>query len=353
MTMAQGGAPGWQDRPYKRIAVEEAYAPVEMFDEYRKILASGTVDTGFESLMGYFLRSEHPQPRRVIERITDLGAGRIADMDATGIDHQILSLTSPGTQVLEPDTARWIASLSNDRIAEAVSTHPDRFSGLAAVGFEDADSAVEELDRAVGTLGLKGLIVNSHIKGTYLDAPQYRPILEKLADLDVPLYLHPQTLPGDVIQPYYEAGLDGAVWGFAAETGLHLMRLITSGTFDRIPKLRVVVGHLGEGLPYWMSRMDYMHANQVASQRYEAIKPLQQRPSEYLKSHIWITTSGMPWQPAINFVREVVGKDRVMYAMDYPYQFVAEEVQAMDALGYPEAEMRDFYQGIAERVFSL
>lgn len=347
------GAPGWETRPYLRIATEEAWAPPELFDEYRKLLSLPNVDSGFESLMGYFLRSEHPQPRSVIERITDLGEHRIADMDATGIDRQILSLTSPGTQVLDVDTARAIAKISNDRLAQAIKDHPHRFSALAAVGFEDTASAIDELDRAVNSLGLKGLIVNSHIKGKYLDDPMFFPILEKLADLGVPLYLHPQTLPGDAIRPYREAGLDGAVWGFAAETGLHLLRIITSGLLDRLPQLRIVVGHLGEGLPYWAHRIDHMHAKQVAAGRYESIKPLQQRPSEYLRSHIWLTTSGMPWEPAISFARRVVGPDRVMYAMDYPYQFESEEVDAMDELPYSEAEMREFYQGIAERVFQL
>jgi acyl-CoA reductase-like NAD-dependent aldehyde dehydrogenase/predicted TIM-barrel fold metal-dependent hydrolase len=282
------GFPRPRDAPVPAHRYRRGLGAAELFDEYRTLLASKAVDPGFESLMGYFLRSNHPQPRSVIDKLADLGPQRIADMDATGIDRQILGLTAPGTQVLDKDTAHRIAQLSNDRLAEAVAAHPDRYSGLAAVGFEDADRAVAELDRTVGSLGLKGLIANSHIKGAYLvDEPQFRQILEKLADLDVPLYLHPQTLPADAIRPYQEAGLDGAVWGFGAETGLHLLRLITSGTFDRIPNLRVVVGHLGEGLPYRMHRIDHMHAKQVAAGRYEAIKPLQQRPSEYLKTHIW------------------------------------------------------------------
>lgn len=353
MTSPTTGAPGWEQRPFLRIATEEAWAPPELFDEYRKLLSAPGVDAGFESLMGYFLRSEHPQPRAVIERITDLGERRLADMDAAGIDRQILSLTSPGTQVLDAPAARRIAQISNDRLAAAVAANPGRFSALAAVGFEDVPAALDELERAVRVLDLKGLIVNSHIKGTYLDDPRYFPILERIADLDVPLYLHPQTLPGDAIRPYREAGLDGAVWGFAAETGLHLLRIITSGIFDRLPHLRVVVGHLGEGLPYWAHRIDHMHAKQVASGRYETIKPLLQRPSEYLRSHIWLTTSGMPWEPAISFARQVVGPDRVMYAMDYPYQFELHEVADMDALPYPKNELREFYQGIAERVFRL
>lgn len=348
-----GGAPGWEQRPYLRIATEEAYAPEELFVEYRRLLREDRVDTGFRSLMGYFLTSEHPQPRSVIERITNLGDRRIADMDSAGIDHQILSLTSPGTQVLDAGLAREMATLANDRIADAVRAHPDRFSGLAAVGFEDAPSAVAELDRAIGTLGLKGLIANSHVKGTYLDAPQYVPILERAAELDVPVYLHPQTLPDDAIRPYFEAGLDGAVWGFAAETGLHLLRMITSGLFDRIPNLRVVVGHLGEGLPYWLHRIDHMHAKQVASGRYAAIKPLQQAPSEYLRTHIWLTTSGMPWEPAITFARRVIGADRVMYAMDYPYQYEHDEVAEMESLPYSDSERAAFFQTIAERVFRL
>ncbi|GAB3616858.1 amidohydrolase family protein [Okibacterium endophyticum] len=343
----------WENRPYRRIAAEEAYAPRELIDEYLRMLREDDVEIGFRSLMGYFLTSPHPQPRSVVERLTDLGARRLADMDSAHIDHQILSLTSPGTQVLEVGAAREFAQLANDRIAEAVGAHPDRFSGLAAVGFEHADSAVDELDRAIGTLGLKGLIANSHIKGTYLDDPRYLSILEKAADLGVPVYLHPQTLPDDAIRPYVESGLDGAVWGFAAETGLHLLRIITSGLFDRVPDLRLVVGHLGEGLPYWMHRIDHMHAKQVAAGRYAAIKPLKQRPSEYLKTHIWLTTSGMPWEPAISFARSVVGADRVMYAMDYPYQFVGTEVEELDNLPYSVEERRAFFQTIAQTVFDI
>lgn len=349
----EGGAPGWEQRPYRRIATEEAYAPQEMIDEYRRMLRDDDVEIGFRSLMGYFLGSEHPQPRKVVERLADLGEQRLADMDAAGIDHQVLALTSPGTQVLEPVLAAEMATLANDRIAAAVAAHPTRYTGLAAVGFEDVDTAIPELERAIGELGLRGLIANSHIKGTYLDDPRYEPILRRTAELGVPVYLHPQTLPDSAIGPYYEAGLDGAVWGFAAETGLHLLRMITSGLFDRIPDLQVIVGHLGEGLPYWLHRIDHMHGKQVASGRYEATKALRQRPSEYLRTNIWITTSGMPWEPAISFVRRVVGDDRVMYAMDYPYQYVPEEVVEMEALPYSEEERRAFFQTIAQRAFGI
>lgn len=174
-----------------------------------------------------------------------------------------------------------------------------------------------------------------------------------VAELDVPLYLHPTTPSNRMIAPFAEAGLDGAIYGFGVETGYHLLRIITSGVLDRLPNLRIVVGHLGEALPFWLNRIDYFHATQVKSQRYEAIKPLRQKPSEYFRTNIWITTSGMPWEREIMFVRDVVGPDRVMYAMDYPYQYELQEVVAQDNLPISEQEKKSFFEGIAREVFRL
>lgn len=341
-------------RPYLRIATEEAWAPTEMIDLYRRHLADGTIaDVGFVSLMGYFLGSSHPQPQAVVSRLHAAAEVRLADMDSAGVDHQVLALTAPGTQVLDAEEGIRIARLANDRLAELVRRHPTRFSALAAVSYEDVDVAIAELRRAVTELGLKGLILNDHIRGTYLDDPRFAPLLATLEELDVPLYLHPNTPPDRMIAPYTEAGLDGAVLGFGASAGLHLMRIVTSGIFDRHPGLRLVVGHLGEGLPFWLHRLDHMHGKAVRSRRYPQLQPLQKPVSEYFRSHIWLTTSGMPWEPAILFTREVVGADRVMYAMDYPYQFEADEVRALDALPIPPAEKADFFENIPRRVFGL
>lgn len=341
-------------RHHLRIATEEAWAPPEVIALYRRHLSDRTIaDVGFSSLMGYFLGSTHPQPQAVVARLQDAADQRLSDMDATGIDHQVLALTSPGTQVLDAAEGAGIARLANDRLAEITRAHPTRFSALAAVSYEDVDTAVAELRRAVSELGLKGLILNDHIRGTYIDAPRFAPLLAALEELDVPLYLHPNTPPDSMIGPYVDAGLDGAVHGFGASAGLHLLRIITSGMLDRHPRLRIVVGHLGEGLPFWLHRIDHMHAKQVASGRYEAIKPLAQPPSAYFSSHIWLTTSGMPWAPAIMFTREVIGEDRVMYAMDYPYQFDQAEVDAQEALPITDDEKADFFERIARRVFRL
>jgi 2,3-dihydroxybenzoate decarboxylase len=202
-------------------------------------------------------------------------------------------------------------------------------------------------------VGLKGVICNSHIRGHYLDEQQFYPILEAIEALDVPLYLHPNTPNDNMIGTLAEAGLDGAIYGFAVETGMHLLRIITAGVLDRFPALRIVVGHLGEGLPYWLYRLDYMHAGQVASNRYNAIKPLQLKVSEYFRRNIWLTSSGMPWAPPIMYAREVVGPDRLMYTMDYPYQYLAEEVRMQDGLPLSTAEKKQFFQDNAVRVFDL
>lgn len=348
-TLRTGG-----DRGYLRIATEEAYAHPAMFELYRRHLKDSSLpDIGFNSLVGYFLGSEHPQPKRVADRLQEAGESRLADMDRAGIDHQILGITAPGTQVLDAREGADVASRTNDALAEFVSQHPTRFSAMAAVSFEQADAGAAELERAVTQLGLKGVMANSHIRGRYLDDPAFLPVLEKCAELDVPLYLHPTTPPNSMISPFREAGLDGAVYGFGVETGFHLLRMITSGLFDRLPDLRVVVGHLGEGLPLWSGRIDHMHAKQVASKRYDATQPLQKKPSEYLQSNIWITTSGMPWTKPIMFVRDVVGADRVMYAMDYPYQYELEEVVEQDNLPLTLPEKQDFFENTARRVFNL
>jgi 5-carboxyvanillate decarboxylase len=337
---------------HRRIATEEAFAPPELLELYRRLLHDGGGDKGFQSLWGFYLGSTAERPRAVVRRLADLGAERIADMDAAGIDHQVLALTSPGTNVLDPATARSMATLANDMAAQAVRDHPDRFTALAAVALQDPDAAVAELERAV-RLGMCGLIANSHVQGSYLDDQRFWPVLEAAERLDVPVYLHPNTPNDRMVEPLFEAGLDGAIFGFGVETGMHLLRIIFSGVFDRFPRLRLVVGHLGEALPFWLPRIDHFHAAQVASGRYPAVKALELRPSDYLRRNVWYTTSGMAWQPGIMFVRDVVGADRVLYAMDYPYQYVPDEVRLQDELPLDAVAMREFYEGIATRLFHL
>jgi len=338
---------------YKRIAAEEAFFPAEVERAYRDLLDAGTSnDPGFISAMGYFLNSPSERASDVRRRLLDLGEGRIADMDATGIDRQIIALTSPGVQVFGRDLAVGLAALSNDQLADAVRRHPDRFSGMIAIAPQDPAAAAKEIERGT-KLGLKGIIVNSHTLGEYLDNPRCAAIFEAAEACDQPLYIHPNTPSPQMIAPFLEAGLEGALFGFGVETALHALRVIVSGAFDRYPRLRMVLGHLGEALPFWMYRLDFIHGGTVRSKRYDFMKPLDKPISGYLRENIWITTSGMAWAPAVRFTQEVLGLDRVLYAMDYPYQYVAEEVRWMDDLPLSPEDKKRFYQTNAEGVFNL
>jgi 2,3-dihydroxybenzoate decarboxylase len=337
-----------------RIAAEEAFVPVEVAEEWRRMIARGDVDDpGFTSLVGFYYTSPSPRARGVAERLTDLGERRIADMDAAGIDRQIIALTAPGTQIFPKDQAVGVATLANDVLAQACRRYPDRFTGLTAIAPQDPGHAASEIERGARELGFKGVIVNSHTGGRYLDDPEFWPIFEAAEALDTPVYLHPTSPSKGLIGPLLESGLDGAIFGFGVETGLHLLRIIVSGVFDRFPRLRVVVGHLGEALPFWLPRLDFFHKAHVESGRYASIRPLALPVSEYLRRNVWITTSGMAWQPAIMFVREVIGADRVLYAMDYPYQYVPDEVRRHEELPIGEEDKRAFFQTTAEHLFRL
>ena len=339
---------------YKRIATEEAFATQELFKCYRELLAAGSSgDPGFDSLVGYYFAHASERATLVRDRLVDLDQRRVSDMDATGIDLQVLSLTAPGVQIFDADKGAALAISTNDELAAAVARHPKRFVGLAAVAPHNPAAAVKEMDRAVKRLGMKGIIINSHTKGEYLDNRKFWPIFEAAQALGVPIYLHPTTPPAAMIGPLLESGLDGAIYGFAVETGMHILRIITSGVFDQFPQLKMVVGHCGEAIPFWFSRVDYMHRGAVRSGRYECMKPLKKTPSEYFRENFYVTTSGMAWEPAIMFVRSLMGADHVLYAMDYPYQFVAEEVTLSDALPMNDADKKKFFQSNAEALFKL
>jgi 5-carboxyvanillate decarboxylase len=340
--------------PYLRIAAEEAFAPPELLREWKKMLDRGVnLDPGFQDQWSYFLSSS-PRAAAIAARITDIGEARIRDMDATGIARQILALTNPGVQLFEPDEAASWAISCNDQLAEAIKRNPGRFSGLAAISPQNPAAASKELERAIGNLGLKGAIINSHTKGEYLDDPKFWDIFAAAESLDVPVYLHPSTPSPRMYAPFAEWGLEGAIYGFAVETSLHLLRIIVSGVFDRFPKLRMVVGHLGEGLPFWFFRLDFFHRANLASGRYPRVKKLKKNNlSDYLRENIWITTSGMAWEPAILYCQKLLGLDRVLYAMDYPYQFVPAEVKVTDSLPISAAAKKKFYQTNAEKVFNL
>ena len=331
--------------PYKRIATEEAWITPQIMQRYRELIGERDGDEGFLSLWGVFVR----RGGILIDRLLDMGENRIHDMDITGIDVQLLLLTSPGVQVFRADEAKALAADSNDQLADAVRKYPKRFAGLAAIAPQDPKAAAKELERSMKNLGLKGAVINSHTKGEYLDDPKFWEIFEAAEALNAPIYIHPQTPSPDMLKPFVKRGLDTAIMGFGVEVALHTLALIVSGVFDRFPNLKIVIGHGGEGLPYWLYRIDYMQENN----RQAFMPKLKMQPSDYMRRNIYITTSGMPWAPAITMAQSVLGMDHVLYAMDYPYQYRVEEVSMTDNFPISAAGKKKLFQTNAEGVFSL
>ncbi|GAA0302886.1 amidohydrolase family protein [Sphingomonas oligophenolica] len=342
------------DRGYLRIATEETFATQEQVDVYLRMVRDGTADKGMTSLWGFYAQSPSERTVQVMERLLDMGERRLADMDAHGIDKAVLALTSPGVQpLLDVAEAKGIATRANDYLADRCAAHPDRFIGLTTVAPQDPEWSAAEIRRGAVELGFKGIQINSHTQGEYLDDPKFDPIFRALADTGQPLYIHPATPPDAMIDPMLEAGLDGAIFGFGVDTGMHLLRLITIGIFDRYPDLQIMVGHMGEALPYWLYRLDYMHQAGVRSKRWERMKPLNKTITEYMRSNVLVTNSGVAWEPAVRFAQQVLGEDRVMYAMDYPYQVEAQEVRDMDNMDITPELKKKFFQTNAERWFGL
>ena len=340
------------DQGYLRIATEEAFITPEVLAAYKRLIAAGVDDPGFVSLWGFYSGSPSARATTVIERLLDLGERRLADMDAAGIDKAIIALTAPGTHVFANDEARRLTTLANDRLAAACRRHPDRFIGMTAIAPQEPAWSVEEIRRG-HALGFKAVILNGHVKGDYTDDQKYWPIFEAAEALQTPIYLHPQGPSKGLIGPLLERGLDGAVFGFGVDTGMHLLRLIVMGVFDRFPQLKFIVGHGGEALPYWAYRLDYMHAAGIRSGRYDFLKRLELPICGYFKRNIYVTFSGVAWEPAIQFCKATLGVDRIMYAMDYPYQYEPEEVALQDRMTMSAADKKAFFQTNAERIFAL
>lgn len=338
---------------YARIATEEAFAPPEMLKIWRKILEGPDPDPGFVSLIGFYMSSQSARARHIMECLQDLDQLRLQHMDEAGIERQVIALTSPGVQVMDKATAVSFAQTANDQLSEAVRKHPTRLSGMVAIAPQDPAAAAKEIERGIQTLGLTGIIINSHTHGEYLSDPKFWEIFEAAEANDTPIYLHPNTPPRNMIGPFLDCGLDGAIYGFGVETGMHALRMITAGVFDRFPKLQIVLGHMGEALPFWSYRLDYMHRATVVSKRYASMLPIKKKPSDYLRENFYITNSGVASEAAIKFTQDMMGVDRVMYAMDYPYQHSIDEVNILDGMSMSADDKMRFFQSNAEAAFKL
>ena len=292
-----------------------------------------------------------PRSYALEERLLDLGEARIKEMDADGIDMQVISLTNPNVQLFEEsEGVRW-ARRVNDELAAVISRYPDRYVGLATVAPQDPQEAAREIERGVKELGMKGVVIQSHCRNQYLDLKKFRPLFQKTEELDVPIYLHPIAPSTSILEPYAEYGfpLAGPILGFAADVSLHVMRLIYSGLFDEHPRLKIILGHLGEGLPYWFPRLDfYWHKKWV-----DKGPALKRKPSDYLKTNFMITTSGIFFQPALLCAYLAMGAEKIAFAVDYPYEDNGEALAFMKEAPLCDEDKEKIYHLNAERIFRL
>jgi gamma-resorcylate decarboxylase len=289
------------------------------------------------------------------QRLLDLHDHRVSEMDAHGIAYAILSLNSPAIQAIaNRSRAIEIARRANDALADAVARKPNRFGAFAALPLQDPDAAAEELTRAVRELGFKGALANgfsqvgSGEEVVYYDHPAYAAFWQRVEELDVPFYLHPrEPLPSR--EPIYEGHpwLLGPVWAFAAETAVHALRLMCSGLFDRHPRLTLILGHLGEGLPYNVWRID----NRLRKMP-QGI-PARRTITEYLRSNVFLTTSGNFRTPTLVDAIAEVGADRVLFSVDYPFEETADAAEWFDNAPIPEPDRRRIGGENATRLFKL
>jgi uncharacterized protein len=289
---------------------------------------------------------------KVVEMLSEAGAKRVAEMDAAKIDMQVLSLNSPGIEQLEAADAIPAAQEANDFLAETIKNHPTRFAGLAVLPTGTPDKAAEELERRLGQQGFKGAIINGHHRGRYLDDKFFWPVLERAEKLNAPIYLHPAIPPKAVVEALYSGFsppinglLAGPAWGWHIETAIHLLRMILGGVFDRYPKLQIVIGHLGEGIPFMLPRL---HKNLPTE-----LTKLQRPFGAYLKENVHYTFGGFNFPATFQNLLAEVGVERIMFSVDYPYGSMAEARAFLEQLPLSNADKERIAHGNAERLFGL
>jgi predicted TIM-barrel fold metal-dependent hydrolase len=322
------------------IAIEEHFSA----PQYREKVSANEARS-------YYMTSRSEKLGHDIGReLDDLGASRIRHMDANGIDVQVLSFNAPVAYGFTPDEAIAMTRDLNGRIAAAMREHPKRFAGFAALPMNAPDPAADELERCVRDHGFVGAMVHGHTEGRFLDDRKFWPIFERAEKLGVPVFLHPALPPAAVMKAYYEGYEDVIArpgWGFAVDTSVHFLRILFAGVFDAYPKLQLIMGHLGEGLPFAMHRLNE-HTHLVAKKRGLAKSPL-----EYIRDHLHVATSGNWYEPAFLCTLLALGADRILWAIDWPYEANRDGMAFLSNLSVSDADREKIAHGNAERLLGL
>jgi predicted TIM-barrel fold metal-dependent hydrolase len=298
------------------------------------------------------LRYRGVRGEKIFEQLQGVGSGRIAEMDAAGIDMQVLSLNAPGVEQADVVEQVAIARESNDFLADVVKKYPTRFAAFASLPIAAPEQAANELDRRVRQQGFKGALINGHTRGRYLDDKFFWPILECAEALNVPIYLHPTVPPKPVADALYggfsqtvSAVFAAAGWGWLIETAVHLIRMILGGVFDQYPKLQVVVGHLGEGIPFMLPRLN----KNLPVEMTKLARPL----GAYLRENIHYTFAGFNFPATFLDLLLEVGVERIMFSVDHPYGSMTEARAFLDHVPVTAPDRERIAHGNAERLFNL
>ena len=294
----------------------------------------------------------NPYMQAIQKKLLDLGDARIAAMNEGGVDVQVLSVAALGLEEIESDQASALMAEANDELDAAVKKYPERFAGFASLNLKDPVAAAKEFERCVKRLGFKGALVNGHSGGAFLDDARFTPLFEAAREMKVPIYLHPAPPPQDVYGTYF-TGLPGesghalsiAGWGWHAELGMHSLRLILSGLFDRFPEQQIIIGHMGEDLPFSLAR--------AASVLAATSKHLKRGVAECFHENFHVTTSGYFTQPPFICAQQVVGMDRLMYSVDYPFSETTTGQTFLSEVAVAPVDMERLKGGNAGKLLGL
>ena len=310
------------------------------------------IDPGAISARGFRPRKAPASGPNPMALLPEIGEQRLQSMDETGITLQVLSNTGPGPDLVPGTDGVAMAREMNDFLAQAVARHPDRLAGFAVLPMQSPDACAAELARAVKQLGFLGGLINGTTEGRFLDHPGYDGLLAAAVELDVPIYIHPHLPPEPVRQAYYSdlpSGaarvLESAAWGWHSETAIHVLRMVMAGTLDKHPRLKLIIGHMGEMLPVMLDRIDAVSALDVDHLK----RPI----SRQILDQVWITTSGIFSAPPFLAALTTFGIDRIMFSVDYPYAPTRKGREFLDTISLAPADMEKLAHGKADALLKL
>jgi predicted TIM-barrel fold metal-dependent hydrolase len=337
---------------FKRLTGDAAMRVVTLEEHYTVPSLVRRISPEAIARRGFVPRKVPPGKVNPLDLLPEMGEVRLRAMDEAGITVQVLSTSGPGADLVDGPEGVAIARGMNDALAEAITRHPDRFAGFAHLPMREPEAAAKELARTVQTFGFHGALINGTTEDRFLDDPRFEPILAAAESLDVPIYIHPHLAPEAVRQVYYGSlpsntgnVLEAAGWGWHSETAIHVLRLVVSGTLDRHPKLKLIIGHMGEGLPVMLARCDQVFEASIA----HLARPI----SRTILDQVWITTSGIFSEPPFLAALLTFGIDRILFSVDYPYAPNARGQAFLKSLSLSPADLAKLAHGNADRLLGL